>query len=87
MPCIDRNFLPVVAVALIARRVLPFLQGHSPQKGFAHSTSMQGDQQRKANTKNDERNQEVNVGKDCADFFEIGHRQPVAMPGKRLAQP
>jgi hypothetical protein len=48
---------------------------------------MQGDQQRKAYTKNDERNQEMSVGKDCADFFEISHRQPVAMPGKRLAQP
>jgi hypothetical protein len=39
------------------------------------STSMQRDQQRKADTKNDEWNQEVNVGEDCADFFEIGHQE------------
>jgi O-acetyl-ADP-ribose deacetylase (regulator of RNase III) len=36
---------------------------------------MQSDQQRKADTKNDERNQEVTVRKDCADFFEIGHQE------------
>jgi hypothetical protein len=48
-------------------------------------TSMQSDQQRKADTKNDERNQEVTVREDRADFFEIGHQGPVF--GRRLAQP
>lgn len=48
---------------------------------------MQRDQERKADPKNDERNEEVNVGNNCADFFEIGHQQPVALFAKRLAQP
>jgi hypothetical protein len=49
--------------------------GETTEKGTCTlSTSVQRDQQRKANAKNDERNEEVNVRKNCADFFEIGHR-------------